>query len=467
MTIEELAADLEGVKAHGDYWMAKCPAHQDGHASLQVSQRPDGSLGVFCQAGCDTESVMAAIGRSLADLFPEEQERVYTYRDERGNPLYDVVRRPGKEFLQRRYEADGTVEWGIGETRKVPYRLPEIIEAGEVAPKRWVFIVEGEKDAEAFWERGYIATCNVGGAGKWLDEYSEILRDRYVSIVRDKDDAGAKHAAQVMLSMHGRAKQVRLIEAREGKDAYDHFARGYGVDDFLEVSAFKPIDFTGSIPQTEWIWEGYIAKGDLVLLSGIPKLGKSWITMALATVMANENGVFLGSKAEPGRVLYFDEENPDDVVWQRLLLKLGHKRFDALRYNLNVGLRLDRHPELLMQEVLLYRPKLIVIDSLARVHSKDENSFSEMSEILNGVLKPLARDSGAGVILIHHHDKAGHGPRGSSDIEAAVDGIMDVRGKPGEGHFWINTKGRRSSGQSVHVELVDVAGGGVALRQAT
>jgi len=39
-----------------------------------------------------------------------------------------------------------------------------------------VLIVEGEKDVEAARKLGLVATCNSGGAGKWRDEYSEMLR---------------------------------------------------------------------------------------------------------------------------------------------------------------------------------------------------------------------------------------------------------------------------------------------------
>ena len=463
MTLEELLDELEGVRKHGQYYMARCPAHDDRTQSLQVSEREDGSLGVYCHAECSVDEVMEAIGRAPKDLFPEEAgERIYTYRDEHGKPLYDVVRKPGKEFLQRRYLPDGSLTWGLEDTRRVLYRLPEILAA---PADRWIFVCEGEKDVDAFFDRGCFATCNVGGAGKWQDGYAEFLKDRYVSVVRDKDEAGGKHASAVMLSVSKVAKQVRLLEARRGKDAFDHFASGYGKDDFIEPSVFRQMDFTKPVRPPEWLWESFVAKGDLVLAAGVPKLGKSWLTMGLAVAVANGYGSYLNHATEQGRVLYFDEENPGDVVYERIMQRLGHRNLESLRYIWSGGLRLDIHPELLVQEVVLYRPSLIVIDSLARVHSKDENSFSEMSEILNGVLKPLARENGAAVVLIHHHDKQGHGPRGSSDIEAAVDCVINMKGFPGEGAFWMTMKGRRRrSDEGVRVNIMDVPGGGVALR---
>jgi len=465
MKLEELLEELEGVRKQGEYFMARCPAHDDSTASLQVSEHEDGGLGVFCHAGCDVGEVMQSMGHTVKDIMPDSGESVYTYRDEEGNPLYDVVRKPGKEFAQRKYLADGSTEWGLGDNmRRVPYRLPEILQIED--PDRFIFIVEGEKDADALWERGYPATTNVGGAGKWSDDYSRFFEGRSMVVVQDRDDAGRKHAAQVMVSLKDAgAKAIRLVEARSGKDSFDHFAYGYDVDDFVEPSLFHPLDFTKRPKPVEWLLEDYVAVGDLALYSGPPGIGKSWVTMGLATAMANGWGTFLGKPVMPGRVLYFDEENPQDVITSRMVQKLGLQNFDNIRYISAEGLRLDTHPELLVQEVMLYQPKLIVIDSLARVHAKEENSVAEMGEILNQVLKPLARKNDMAVVLIHHSDKGGHGPRGSGDIEAAVDVSIELKGAAGAGMFSVRIrKSRRlKSPDGIYVEIVDLPGGGTRL----
>lgn len=51
--------------------MARCPAHQDRHASLSVTEFRDGKVGLHCFAGCTTGEVCEAIGLTLRDLFPE------------------------------------------------------------------------------------------------------------------------------------------------------------------------------------------------------------------------------------------------------------------------------------------------------------------------------------------------------------------------------------------------------------
>lgn len=451
---------LDEVKARGNYYMAECPAHEDSTASLQFSEREDGSWGLYCHAGCSIDEICSALEIPVSALMAEQEEKVYTYLDEGKRPLFRVHRKPGKEFPVER-AVGSTWEWGMGDTRRVLYHLPEILASD---PNRWVFVVEGEKDVDAIWDAGGIATCNPGGAEKWDESFSEALSGRYVTIVQDKDDAGRRHAALVMLSLRGKVKEMRLVEARKGKDTSDHLAANYALADFIEPSHFRPLDFSRPAPQVDWVWETFLASGDLVLIAASAGLGKSFLTMGLSVATANGFGEFLGLPLKTGKVLYFDEENPEDVVYSRLN-KLGHKNYDNLRFIWANGVRLDTHPERLIQEALIYQPKLIVIDSLARVHAKEENSFFEMAEILNGTLKPLARETGAAVVLIHHHDATGRRARGSSDIEAAVDCVVDLFGTPGSGQFILKTKKSRRavSGKGMFIKIVDLPGVGTRL----
>jgi len=76
----------------------------------------------------------------------------------------------------------------------------------------WVFIVEGERDADRLYESGFVATCCPMGAGKWRREYNQYFKGRLVAIIPDNDSAGKTHAEQIAESLYGTAGQIRIVE---------------------------------------------------------------------------------------------------------------------------------------------------------------------------------------------------------------------------------------------------------------
>ena len=87
----------------------------------------------------------------------------YNYVDEDARLLFQVVRYEPRQFRQRRPGPNGEWIWKLGDTRRVPYRLPELLEA--IAAEHIIFFTEGEKDAERLVGLGLPATCNPEGAG--------------------------------------------------------------------------------------------------------------------------------------------------------------------------------------------------------------------------------------------------------------------------------------------------------------
>lgn len=262
---------LDALEAHnckpkpqGDGWMARCPAHDDHTASLRIGQGGDGRALIHCHAGCKPEAVVWSLGLDMSVLFESERkekptdsfnrqiEATYDYTDLEGKLLYQVVRFKGKEFRQRRPDKNGGWNWSVKGIDRVPYGLPLLtdgVNRGSV-----VYIVEGEKDADTLnrlgkhGEDGFVATCNSGGAGKWDATFAHYLRDARVVIVQDKDDPGRKHATAVAESLRGLAKTVRIVEAKDGKDATDHILAGYTLEDFVPASEVAdPVDPEGAV----------------------------------------------------------------------------------------------------------------------------------------------------------------------------------------------------------------------------
>jgi DNA primase len=71
MNPENLVSRLDSVRPSGkDRFLAKCPAHKDGSPSLSIRVADDRIL-LHCFAGCAAADVLAAVGLSLRDLYPE------------------------------------------------------------------------------------------------------------------------------------------------------------------------------------------------------------------------------------------------------------------------------------------------------------------------------------------------------------------------------------------------------------
>ncbi|MBN1437502.1 MAG: hypothetical protein JW936_10555 [Sedimentisphaerales bacterium] len=241
--IERILSQLEHKSTGEGKWQAKCPAHDDKRHSLTITKQADRIL-LHCHAGCAMQDIIAALGLKPADLFPNSQKReskpkqqgdiIYDYTDENGKLLMQAVRRPDKSFCQRKPDGSGGWTYKLGNLRRVLYHLPELI--ASTGP---VFIVEGEKDVDNLRALGLTATCNVGGAGKWKEDYGHYLKGRKVVILPDNDDPGRKHALQVaeMLSeVTETIKILNLPDLQVKGDVSDWIEAGGTREQLLELA---------------------------------------------------------------------------------------------------------------------------------------------------------------------------------------------------------------------------------------
>jgi hypothetical protein len=164
--------------------------------------------GLLVNGGTSTTSRVS--GGSNAAKAKPRLAATYDYVDEHGELLFQVCRLEPKSFRQRRPDGHGGWIWGLGDTRRVLYKLPELIEA--LALEHTCFVVEGEKDADMLWALNIPATTNSAGAGRWCDEYSEVLRGADVIVIPDHDKPGHDHAAHVAGQLVDVAARVRILD---------------------------------------------------------------------------------------------------------------------------------------------------------------------------------------------------------------------------------------------------------------
>jgi hypothetical protein len=215
--VTQLQRQGRKVERHGDSWSAQCPAHDDQRSSLSIRAGRQGQALLNCHAGCAWREIAGALGLEVEALFPTGRPAPrsasqpacieYSYREPAGAVVYQVVRTPQKQFWVRRPAGAGGWEKGLGTAVRLPYRLPELLAAAD----RLVFVVEGEKDVETLRAHGLIASTNLGGAGKWRDDYSPYFQGRQVVVLPDNDAPGQAHAEAVVASLRAVGVEAALL----------------------------------------------------------------------------------------------------------------------------------------------------------------------------------------------------------------------------------------------------------------
>jgi len=176
------------------------------------------------------------------------------------------------------------------------------------------------------------------------------------------------------------------------------------------------------------------------VIGGSPKSGKTWLALEIAVSVASGTSC-LGrfDVLSPGLVLIYAAEDSAAAVRSRIetLAHLHQVDFDRLDVHIITmdSLRLDQpeHQDRLESTLFLYKPALLILDPLVRIHAIDENVAGQVS-ILLGYIRSLQRKSGAAIALVHHVRKnaspngsAGYSLRGSGDLYAWLDSFLYLR----------------------------------------
>lgn len=426
---------------------ARCPAHDDTNPSLSVTEGRDGRCLLKCHAGCEQAEVVAALGLDWEALFPPRDEPVerkmpdaparevesYTYTDEHGQPLFQVVRMEPKSFRQRRWE-DGRWQWGLGDTRRVLYRLPEVLAA--LARNEVVFVVEGEKDVHALEREGKVATTLPGGAGKWRDEYTQTLAglSHRIVVIGDDDEPhrttgrreGHLHAADVWRRLTGKVGQVIARLPAEGfKDVSDQLAAGVpftsstlrrlpAVDAAPSGTADGPMMLTArAMSQRPRLGDKAQVVGPLfqrgmrtVVGAGTGE-GKTTFSLQAIRALVHREPFLDWRPHKPGRALIIDLEQGEEVVKRRLAeAHLDDSEAVDVLWE-PAGMALDQdptHQALVRDTVRDGRYDLVLIDPLYQMHRGNEND-AELAASLMNVVDAWSREFGFALVIPMHARK--------------------------------------------------------------
>lgn len=269
----------------------KCTHHQDKTASAYIALKSDGGI----VAGCRTCGSSYGLNQLLDDIglnkmdFIEKDEKYYTkenliqyikennvgnvtkegdiwvvdndytfdnayfYTDERGTLVavkikYKLINpaanKKSKKFVQRVIRENKIISASVETVDQLPkqyvYNAPAVQKA--IREGWYIYLVEGEKDAETLIWNGLTATSFATGAGSMFDDYKSQLRGAKLVICGDFDEPGRKHVEKVRNFLYNEVEKMYIVEylpelskvPGDKLDITDWFNAGHGVKEFTD-----------------------------------------------------------------------------------------------------------------------------------------------------------------------------------------------------------------------------------------
>ena len=491
MDTETIAKALGNAKQVNGQWVASCPVpghgqgNGDKNPSLSITES-EGKVLFHCHGGCDQREVFDAVReRNLLPTIAKREEISFTqhqqpvlekewvYRAEDGTELFTKRRyktsdAKGKTYSIHRVDATGKRIAGLKDTRIVPYQLPELLQAKTAG--RAIYLVEGEKAADALASIGAVATTSHTGAGSWPAEITQYFSGANVVVIPDNDEPGRSYAKRAIQNLLPVAKSIRYLDLElmmEGDDAYEWVYHAKGTRKELAELAKKAEVITNqavvtdseqlpevfnSVPQllnieawdtikdepVEWIIQNVLPVRAFAILVGPPGSYKSFVALDIAEAIATGRAWMGNEVTNPGAVLYICGEGFGGLGARIKAAKINNNTKDGaeiyvIRHQLNLRSSADDF-NLLMESIdeLIQRTgidlRLVQIDTLARSFGGgNENDSSDMGAWIHNCGR-MQRKLDCALMAAHHSGKdILKGARGHSSLLGAVDTQLELQ----------------------------------------
>ena len=244
---------------------------------------------------------------------------------------------------------------------------------------------------------------------------------------------------------HSKTKQIesilldakkRIADEQNSIVILDHLKQQIEkIEQQQEVDTYPKINIVDTIFQEpenlDFILKGFEV-GTIGILTGQGNTGKGFLSLMLSFAIADttEKLNFLDLVVNRGKVGFLTAEDKESVLKHRVH-NIGQYLYRAINNDNSVINSINENFEIVSlygTGVKVYDPnskndyttskwinyitkfaenkKLVVIDTLRRFHTAEENSSGEMSEVLN-VFEKISKKTGTAFLLIHHTNKAG------------------------------------------------------------
>ncbi len=203
----------------------------------------------------------------------------------------------------------------------------------------------------------------------------------------------------------------------------------------LLADAFTAADLMEEfIPELQYVVEGVVPEG-LTLLIAAPKIGKSWMVLAIALDVASGRPTFGGIPTCGGPVLYMALEDGKRRLQDRMG-SIGVRTFPQ-----RLVLKINAHKEDILDTIREFiesnagQNPLVILDTLGRVMPPQEKgeTLYDRDYRIGAALKSITDDfPGSAIIVVHHTRKAvtedfTESSSGTNGLTGSADTILVLR----------------------------------------
>ena len=185
--------------------------------------------------------------------------------------------------------------------------------------------------------------------------------------------------------------------------------------------------------QPVWLWDGFLAQGNLTLLTSLWKSGKSTL-IGLLLDRRRAGGQLLGRAVRPGATVVVTEESPELWAMRRRRLSFGPRVCFFFRPFKEIP-DLPTWRAFIDQLLQLHKEHgidLVIIDPAINFLPCNENNAASQMKALHEVRRLLL--SGIAVLVLHHpakgDPKLGQAARGAGALPAFADILLEMRIPP-------------------------------------
>lgn len=418
--------------------MAKCPFHNDKNPSFSFNAEN----GLWQCFGCGEKGnayqFLEKLGYAKEEILKELSEvddkyrqkpklnsleelkskyeihKVYVYLNLYGIILYKKHRfeNPKDKNLPKK---TFYIEWLTEDRKLILYNLPSLRINSE-----YIYITEGEKCAETVNEALPESEENVAvlGYNNFKKEFEnsnvkEYFKNKKIVIFADNDEVGIKKAKEVVDTLKGIVKEIKLVQFKDkpqGYDIADWLEEGNSLEDALVLAeteyerAYEDIDFKRllieGVPEREFLDREFnVPRGVLSVVAGYGNVGKGYLMLWFSLRWIKEGY----------NICYFSGEDDKEEIKRRILKIIPKTGFDVDsvkgRFRVYEGQEIFTSLIDVLKDQIDEGFNVFIIDPLS-FFVEDENLVSQNAKLFRE-LQYLCKKKKVNIFILHHLRKFG------------------------------------------------------------